>query len=264
MSTPWPLIVLLLAGEATAPEPAPETPAPADEEIFVYDEAVKRAWGEVQQDLRDLGYERKRSRDGREIYANEVGWKPTVIIDEDGWMRVKRAPVTLGKPELSGIWRGPLGYLVCVVQPTACVHIQGQIVSGRKLAPQKLKVTRQLDPALDQYREAISKQAMFRWTDQDLPQALDDLWQAGVSIGGDTPGVFSQGAERRQALADFWTSRLNNEWGAGSRRVARAFMEYEVQQGPFPFTAAEIEAINQRRSWGEPLALPLPSGDPLP
>ncbi len=263
--TGW--LALLLATATVAPtEPTPPPPAPPtgeaapspDEDapgevIYVDEQAVRRAREEVGLVLRDLGYHRRHTRDGRDYYANESPWKPWVVVDDDGWAILKRAPVTFSKPELEGVWRGPLGYLVCVVQPTACIHVGGLVVSERKLRWQKQRVLEAVKPALDRYEEAVVARNRNRRFGGDLPQALQDLWGEGIPIEGNE--VLETWEERRAALLQFWMDRADNDWGEEARDVTEAFMAGVVQDGPHPFTPAEIAAANARRTCERELTL---------
>ena len=232
---------------AQAEEEAP------DEEIVVSDHAVIKAREQVGLALRDLGYHKKRTRNGREIYANDAHWKPWVVVDDDGWMIVKRAPISFSKPELRGIWNGPLGYIVCVVNPTACVHVGGLVVSKRKLAWQKQAVVEGVGPAMDRYEEALVLRALSQRMGEEIPEALDALWLQGQALQGQA--VLADWEARRQALLEFWVSRNDNDWGFQARQAVRDFIAYEVQESPHPFPPAEIEAANARRGWGEPLVV---------
>jgi len=263
---------LLLASPAWAqddPEPMGEPPVgdaegedvadveagdgDADEVIYVDDAAVIRARQEVGFALRDMGYQRKRTRNGREIYVNEIPWKPQVVVDDDGWMVVRRAPPTVGKPDLPGIWGGPLGYLVCVANPTACVHIGGWVISERKLAWHKEAVVSHIEPTMGRYEDAIIDHAFGRRVGEDVPEALIGLWERGEPFVGEQ--ILETPAERRAALIEFWKSRTCNEWGAAVRQVALDFMVYEVHDSEHPFTAAEIEAANRDLTCQEPLQI---------
>jgi hypothetical protein len=245
---------LLLILAALAAEPVDED-APG-EVVYVDEQAVRRAREEVGLVLRDLGYHKKRTRDGRDYYANESPWKPWVVVDDDGWLVLKRAPVSFSKPELEGIWRGPLGYLVCVTQPTACIHLGGLVVSERKLAWQKQAVLQAVKPALDRYETAVVARNRGRRFGEELPLALQALWDEGVPIEG--PDLLETWEERRAALLEFWLDRADNDWGGEARDVTEAFMANVVQDSPHPFTPEEIAALNARRTCERELVLPEP------
>jgi hypothetical protein len=224
-----------------------------DEVLYVDDQAVVRAREELGLALRELGYARRRTRNGREIYVNEVPWKPQVVVDDDGWMVVRRAPPSFGKPDLPGIWNGPLGYIICVANPTACVHIGGWVISDRKLAWHKEAVVSHTVPTMDRYEEALVDRAFGQRTGEWIPASLEALWERGEPIEG--PGVLETYPERRAAMLELWTSRNCNEWGAAVRAVVRDYMQYEVQAGPHPFTAEEVAWANIARHCEEPLSI---------
>jgi len=228
----------------------PELDEP-DEIFYVDDQDVIRTRAELGLALRDLGYQRKRTRNGREIYVNEVPWKPQVVVDDDGWMVVRRAPPSFGKPDLPGIWDGPLGYLVCVANPTACVHIGGWVISERKLAWHKEAVVTHTVPTMDRYEDALVDRAFHHRTGQEIPEGLILLWEQGIPLEGDV--ILETHAQRRAALVTFWESRNCNTWGRAARTVARDFMQYEVQDSDHPFTVAEIDAANGNPHCQEPL-----------
>ncbi len=244
------------AGEGLQPGRAPRPDVPS-EEVIVQDQAIMRARAQVVQSLRDLGYRPKRSRNGRLVLANEVAWKPVVLLDDDGWVKVKRAPVSFRKPPQKGIWKGPLGYLVCVVDPFSCVRMGGQVVSRHKLAWAKAEVLATVDYAVDVYSDTIIQVAMQRWVQQDLPDALEALWNDGRGIYGEH--TYPDPPSRRAAMLEFWWSRADNEWGERSRQVVRDFMEFVVQPSEHPFTVDEIRHAQERAPQGVELSLP-PAG----
>ncbi len=247
------LACLLWSGLALAQDTGLEDPGqPAaayedqpDEVLYVDDQAVIRARQELGLALREMGYSRKRVRNGREIYVNQVPWKPQVVVDDDGWMLVRRAPPSLGKPDLPGIWGGPLGYLVCLANPTACIHIGGWVISERKLAWHKQAVVEHADPPLGRYEDALIQRAFNDHTGEELPSALEALWEHGLPLSGQTP--LPSYPERRAALLEHWLSRSCNDWGEAVQQVLQDFMSYEVQQGPYPFTTQELAAANAQR-----------------
>ncbi|MFH1468976.1 MAG: hypothetical protein ABIO70_31610 [Pseudomonadota bacterium] len=231
----------------TAPvgQPVPAYDAP-DETIYVEDQAVIRARAEVGLALRELGYDRKRVRNGREVYTNADPWKPQVLVDDDGWMLVRRAPPSFGKPDMPGIWGGPLGYLVCVAAPTSCIHIGGWVVSKHKLGWAEHEVVEQSRASMDNYQQALLARNLRRRTGEELPSLLEALWEHGESPASDT--LLETPEARRAALLDLWATRTCTDWGDEAREVVRLFMQYEVQESATPFTREEIGAANARRS----------------
>ncbi len=241
------------AGESPTVGAEPEADDEPDEVLYVDDQAVIRARQELGFALRDMGYQRHRVRNGREIYVNEIPWKPQVVVDDDGWMVIRRAPPSFGKPELPGIWSGPLGYLVCVANPTACVHIGGWVISERKLAWHKEAVVDHTQVTMGNYEDAIIARALVRRTGQEVPDALVALWEHGTPFEGE--GLVATHAERRAAMLGLWSSRNCNEWGDAVRAVVEDFMRYEVQQSSHPFTPDELARANEASRCDAPLIL---------
>jgi hypothetical protein len=265
-------LALLAAGPAWAQDaetPAPDTsPSSADSATATEDEGpraepgmtiwvfedgeVKRTREEVGLALRDLGYRRRKTQNGRDVYSNADPWKPWVYVDDDGWMMMRRAPVTFGKPEgLPGIWRGPLGYLVCVVTPTACIRIGGQVVSRKKLRPSKVEVLETIGPAMRRYENAVVERAMKERVDVVVPQALDALWNDGVPLSGD--GKIDGFEARRAAVLDFWLGRADDGYGDRVREVVELWCRNTVQSSDQPFTPAEIGDAKARRTCTRPI-----------
>ena len=247
------LVVLALSTSvAFAQDPEPTSPpepivdeAP-DETIYVYDQVVARTKQELEYALRDMGYDKVRASDGRQVFVSEVPWRPQVILDDDAWIRVKRAPVQFGKPELPGIGRGPLGYAVCIVAPTSCVRVGGIVVSKRKLQWAKTEVVEGIQPSLLAYENAVVERAMASRTGDEVPTALDLLWEQGVPLVGE--GTLPDVDQRKAALATFWLERADNAYGDRVRVVVENFVNAVVQTSDAPFTADEVAAINARRT----------------
>jgi hypothetical protein len=250
------------AAGSDAPPAAPATEASVSEDqgppteagmtIWVFEDGeVKRTREEVGIALRDLGYHKRKTANGRDVYANEDPWKPWVYVDDDGWMMMRRAPVTVSKPPLPGIWAGPLGWLVCVPFPTACVHVGGQVVSRAKLHPQKVEVIETIGPAMDHYQSAIVERAMKARVDVTVPQALDALWTDGVPFSGE--GRLESWAERRAAIVDFWLGRADDGYGDRVREVVELWSRNTIQAGDEPFTTQEIADAAARRTCTRPI-----------
>lgn len=256
------VVLLWMWGTAWAqetPGPPPDAPPqvepdePPDETIYVYDHLVAQRKDEVEFALRDLGYRRVRSSDGREVFVNEVAWKPQIVFDDDGWMRVKRGPVQVGKPELPGIWKGPLGYAVCVVAPTSCIRVGGLVISQKKLQWHKTEVLESIQPAMAAYEEAVVERAMATRTGQEVPEALDALWERGVPFTGNVP--LPDPDQRKAALLGFWLERADNTYGDRVRVVVEDYLNEVVQYSATPVTPQEVAQVNARRTCQRELVL---------
>jgi len=229
---------------------------PEGETIIVTDESeVAAARLELTEALTRSGYEKKRARGGRTVYVAEAPWKPKVIVDEDGWMLMRRRPVVLTRPDLPDVWFAdtPLEYLTCVVAPPLCVRIGGLVISDRKLNHRKAEIMAHAGDELNAWSEA--KASLYAQTRlfEELPAALDTVWYEGLTPEGESlPGV----AERKAWILELWMTRTDNDWGDAARGVVEDFMAYVIQASNEPFTEAEIAAANARRTCRRELHLP--------
>ena len=124
-------------------------------DVMIVDEAaLKRARHEVTEALEAHGYDKKRRRGDRTVYVSETAWKAKVIVDDDGWMIMRRRGVVLQAPDLPSHWwfsDTPLEYLTCVVAPHLCVKVGGLLVSKRRLQAQKGRVVEAMQDELYDY-----------------------------------------------------------------------------------------------------------------
>lgn len=239
----------------------PEYDGPVGETIVVTDEAeVKRRQAELVESLEGLGYEKKRGRDGRTVYVTDTPWEPKVIVDDDGWMIMRRRPVVLTDPDLPDHWwfsDTPVEYLTCVVAPHLCVRLGGLVISPKKLGHKKAAVVMASEDELRAWGDAIADHALSERLYEGLPEELDRIWYEGVTADGLTLGAPEQ---RRAHILELWISRTDNRWGDAARGAIEAYMEYVIQESPHPYTAAEIEAANARRTCQRALVLPAGEG----
>lgn len=247
-------------GESPAPEePSPPEAPPEDvpgETIVVFDQQVARTRDELELTLRDLGYHAARTRNGREYFDHESAWKPQVVLDDDGWVRVRRGRPRFEKPKMKGIWDGPLGYAVCVVTPTSCVRLGGMFVTERRLEWSKDQVTRSMEPARQAWETALVERNMAVRTGEEVPTALEALWEDGVPFQGDLR--LEGPAERKQALVRFWLERTDDVYGDQVRQVVEDFVRAVVQTSEHPFSAEEIAEVNARRTCRREFRVPAP------
>lgn len=223
------------AVEPSAPSPSPSQEPPEGEEIIVFGELdVARKRQEVIRDLRALGYQPGKRKDGYTQFRPLDPWKPTVRVYDDGFLVIKRSPVRWQAP---GDPNKPLNNLWCLPPFTPmCVRVGGQVVSKRKLQPQKARVAGALEPGMRAWREAISSNAMAERLGVDVPDQLDRLWRNGVGFDGERVPLPE---DRRAALLAFWSSRTCTPEGDAVREAVRLYLEYEVQESAHPVTEAE-------------------------
>ena len=229
---------------------------PEGETIIVTDEAeVAAARQELTEALAIGGYQKKRSRDGRTIYVAEAPWKPKVVVDEEGWMIMRRRPVVFTKPDLPDSWFAdtPLEYLTCVIAPPLCVRIGGAVISERKLNHRKAEVVAHVGDELTAWSDAKAGLYAQARLFEEIPNALDRVWYEGLTPE-DEP--LPELVDRKAWVLDLWMTRADNDWGDAARGVVEDFMAYVVQSSNAPFTAQEIAAANARRTCARELVLP--------
>lgn len=260
------MILLLLGALARADDP--DTGAPADEvpdeemvvgpneEVIVFGELeIARRRGELERDLRDLGYREAKTKDGRTIFRPEVAWHPSVIIDDDGYVILRRSPVRV-EPWVQG--RTKLVWLSCIPPFTPmCVRIGGWIVSEAKLTPKKGYVAAAIDPKVRSWRAAIVSEAMGRRLGEEIPDMLESVWTLGL-MPGDEGGTPMPVEERRAVLLSFWSGRACTPEGAQARELVEDFLNYVVQDSPHPVTAEEQAAASAESYCGLTLTLDSP------
>lgn len=232
----------------------------ADGEIIVFGDlqvAARRA--ELDRELRQQDYRPGERRDGHTVYRPETPWKPTVIVYDDGFVRLKRSPVRFEPP---GYRAGgnKLRYLWCLPPFTPmCVRVGGQVVSGAKLEPQKARVAEGTHAQVTAWREALVGRAMEQKVGRELPDRLDQLWASGRPLEGTGPTI-GPAAARRQAMLAHWSSRTCTPEGDAVADVVALFLEYEVQASSAPVTAAEQREANSAQRCSRRLDLDLPDG----
>ncbi|MDG1477960.1 MAG: hypothetical protein P8R54_00145 [Myxococcota bacterium] len=225
----------------------------ANEEIIVFGELeIIRRRADLEADLRDLGYREAKTKDGRTTFRPEVAWHPTVIIDDDGYVLLRRTPVRI-EPWVEG--RTKLTWLSCIPPFTPmCVRIGGWIVSNRKLTPKKGYVAGAIDPRVRQWRAAIVSNAMGQRLGVDIPDMLESIWTLGTMPGQEDTEPMSM-TERRAALLGFWSGRACTPEGAQARSLVEDFLNYVVQDSPHAATPEEQASASAESYCGLTLTL---------
>ena len=247
-------LALLLAGPLWADEPdAP--PVSTEEMIVISDTVIAQRRQAVINNLKALGYRKKKSDDGRTTFAPAVPWKPTVIMDDDAYLIIKRTPPRIDPP---GDRDNKLRYLWCLPPFTitnACIQIGGWVVGSRKLAHAKEGVVRATTYELRVWREAVIAKAMANRVNTEVPELLSDIWDKGQPDGPDGPQLTSA-VEKRAAILQLWSSRSCTPEGAQVREVVSDFLQYEVQASDTPLTPTEITEANAANRCDDSLSLP--------
>ena len=227
MSSSLPLLVLL----------AQQAPPP-NETIIVEDERVARTREELEQAILDHGYTIKRAEDGQVVYRPDVAWHPTIVVDDDGFVILRRSPVRFSTPPTLDTGSRALMWAFCPILWHLCVHAGGQVVSKSKLDGKKGAANAATNEQRVAWDDALHDRGQARRM-ADLPAALDQLWSEGTLI--DAPGAppLATPPERKAALVAFWATRADTPEGEEVRALVRDFLLYEVSQSPWPVTDAD-------------------------
>ena len=232
--------------------------APVEEVIVHGEMEIQRKRDKVIQNLRHLGYREVRQKDGRSIMRPSVPYKPTVVVDDDAWVHVKRSPVRVDPP---GKKDNKLRYLWCLPPFTitaACIQVGGQVIGERKLAHFKSDVARATDYEIRQWRGAVIAHAMDKRLGEEIPDMLDRIWEQGKhDAQGET--ILPNPIDRREAIFEFWASRSCVPEGEAVRTVTADFITEVVQHSSHPAPADEILKINAKQRCPDAQALPIES-----
>ena len=238
------LISLLLffsgAAQSTPPiaEEWPEWADPAGETIVVTPESIHERRSELEGALADIGYGRV-VRDGEwTTYLAGPSWYPKVMLHESGFMLIKRRGLHFTWPDVAD-WGGletPLEAAICIINPFACIRLEGLLTSGRRLRWKEQEVVDQTRTAMVGFQDAIAAGALSSRLGETR-QRLLTIWE-----GSDEGVSYSS---RRQAIAEIWLDPLDNDWGAAIRHDVESFIEDIVQVSEHPFLSGEISTINE-------------------
>jgi len=233
---------------------ADQGPAPVYEIEVISEEEVRRLRNDVERAVEGLGYRKDGWRRGYEVYLHPVPWKPEVWISQDGMVRLKRRRVHFRLPEIGGGAWGwvPVRALACVVAPTACVRVGGQVISDRKLRWHKEEVVTESYGQVVAWQDAIATNATNALID-GLPTQLDALWEEGVHP--ESGELVETMEARRQIILEMWVHRADNRWGLAVREAIGLYLKHVLQDSPHPVTDEELADVNARRAFGPALVL---------
>ncbi len=217
-----------------------------DETVEVWgDSRVAMARAALYQSLRDAGYRKGVHRDDETVFRSYTPWEPRVIVNDDGWVYLKREPPRVHPPGESFSDQGSrAGYLWCVIAPTACISVGGWLVSPTKLNAAKAEVLDATRDEVHALNEAVARHYLERRVNTDIPLDLERVWTAELSV-----------EKRRELLLEYWDSRVDSPEGDRARKAVEAFMRGVVMQSETPFTDAEIAEMNRTRSCARALVL---------
>jgi|TARA_B110000495_G_scaffold201212_1_gene218140 hypothetical protein len=249
--------LLLWVGLALAEDTGdPEGPPTPSETITIYGEArIARQRGEMIRTLKHLGYRETKRKNGRTTLRPRIPYRPTVVLDDDAWMQIKRSPIRIDPPGSTN-WR----YLWCLPPFTitaACIQVGGQVIGKRKLAHHKEDIVRATRYEMKEWQQAVVAHAMDQRLNTELPDLLDSIWHTGHS--SDTDGAFLETpAQRREAIFNFWANRSCVPEGTSVRELVATYIEREIQTSQFPAPSEELQNANdaQRCDKAQPLHVP--------
>jgi len=251
-------LLLVVATSAVASDDtgiSSDEPTIATEEIIVHGEMeIARKRARVIQNLKHLGYEEATRRNGRSVYRPKVAYKPTVVIDDDAWMHIKRSPIRVDPP---GRKDNKLRYLWCIPPFTitaACIQVGGQVIGQRKLESHKEDVTRATSFEMREWRTAVIAVAMDKRIGEEIPDMLDQVWDNGQPEKSHDP-ILTEYSDRRKVILDFWASRSCVQEGQAVRELTADFIAEIIQTSAHPAPAEELVSANERQR--------CPDSDPL-
>lgn len=246
-------LVLCTALGAPVEEPEPES----GEEIVVYGERrVQEAREKVVADLEALGFTRIQEKDGRLVMRHAQNWKGKIVFHDDGRLQFRRQAPEPTMPDTFFKRASPLvGWVPCVVVPTACVKVGGWVVSERKLGAIHRDARAAVEPSLEELSERQADLAIDRKLD-DLDAKLTACWDDGVPLEGDPSQLLPTPEDRRAHLLDYWRTRTDTVWGDRVRAPVEGFLRNVVQDSDHPVTAEELARANDGREGLRQLELP--------
>jgi hypothetical protein len=205
------LLALALATEATEAEEARE-------EIVVYGELqVEEARQRVIGELERLGYDKVIDKGDRIVLKHHTPWKGKAVLHDDGVLDLKRQGVKGTMPDTFFSDASPaIGWVPCIVVPTACVKVGGVVVAKRKLEHVERNTLRAVTPKLQELGDRMADVAV----DDKLlllPDQLEACWEEGVPLQGE--GRLDTMEARRDHVLNFWATRTDTVWGERVREV---------------------------------------------
>ncbi len=241
------LTFLLASGVAFAADDPPPPGEPKEVLVIQEGSEVLRRRAELFQKLDQVGYRKGVRRGEWQVFNSETPWEPRVLVHDDGWVELKRAPPRVHPPGRSFSDEGsPAEYLWCVLAPPFCVSVGGWVVGERKLQGARAEVLDGLRIEVDALNDAVARRELARRVNTEIPKDLERVW-AHADVAP---------SERRRLLFVYWDTRTDTPEGEQAREAIRAFLIGVVQQSAEPFTAEELRGLNAARGAPSPLALP--------
>jgi hypothetical protein len=211
------------------------------QEIVVFgDRLIDPERQALERQLVQQGFDRVIEKNGYVIFRHDDNWKGEFRVYDDGFVRYKRQPVQF-RPNRDTA----LGWASCVLVFT-CMKTSGQTISQRKFKGVRRREVEEADPLIRTWTDRVGDRHVGRLVD-GLPRQLERLWDEGIQLDPREPPLATP-QERKQALLAYWESRTDTLWGDRVRAAVEIFIRAEVQPSPWPFTRAEVDAFNARRT----------------
>jgi len=253
----------VFADETTGKRAATEERTPASsskptEEMIIHSQTVvAKKRGELESKLKRLGYKKFIRKKGRTIVRHDIAYRPTVMLDDDGWIDIRRSPIRFEPPGKAAERQSKLRYLWCLPPFTVmCVRVGGQTVSRRRMMTYKRRIGNRSRSYVRDWQEAIIGHAMDQRLTIDIPNMLDSIWTNGQTDGDDGPYLGSH-KERRETIMHFWSNRSCIKEGAQAREVVRDFIVHEIQASNHPAGPDEIAQANASQRCENASLLPM-------
>lgn len=251
----WALLIRLslAQSEETATQDDP------GETVLVMGDRVAVSRARLEQSLRRMGYTRVRQR-GDEMVFLRTGkdrWKPRVVLHDEGTLEFREPRVVVLPPVAAGESYASSTGIADTLQTgpdRGDVSLQFPLIfpSKRKQEPIKTRVLETVGPDLSRWQAAIADAGLEQRL-AELPTELELLWRDGDDPRSDV--VHADAAARKAALLDLWATRSETEAGLAARQAIERFLREVVQGSDTPITADDLMRVNERRGWGEPLAM---------
>jgi len=235
-------------------------PPEASEEIIIHSQTVvAKKRGELESKLKRLGYKKFIRKKGRTVVRHELAYRPSVMLDDDGWIDIRRSPIRFEPPGKAAERKSKLRYLWCLPPFTVmCVRVGGQTVSRRRMLTYKRRIGNRSRSYVRDWQDAIIGHAMDQRLTIEIPNMLDSIWQNGLTDGEDGPYLGSH-KERRETIMNFWSNRSCIKEGAQAREVVRDFIVHEIQISDHPAGPEEVAQANTSQRCGNATPLPMPN-----
>jgi hypothetical protein len=202
-----------------------EEPAPDDEIVVEGRIGVDEARAALDEALRRDGYViGVPIGRGRTVWFNRERWKGRMVVSDDG----------LIEPHVG--WLVPL-----VVVPAAHrIVVSGLVGSPRQARQTEDRMLAAIEPFAGTLRDAIGEDALQRRL-EEVGREVDAIWHGPAAP-----------ADRRAAIVARWLATADNDAGARVRARIRRYVR-DVVQADAPFTPAELDAANARRTFPDEL-----------